>query len=29
MEAFADDKLNVIQNTKPVFHGIENIVGKG
>ena len=28
LKAFADDKLNVIQNVKLVFHRIENIVGK-
>ena len=27
-KAFADDKLNVIQNIKVVCHRIENIVGK-
>ena len=29
LKAFTDDKLNVTQNVKGVFHGIENIVGKG
>ena len=28
MKAFADDKSNVTQNIKVVFHRIENIVGK-
>ena len=28
LKAFADDKLNVTQNGKVVFHRIENIVGK-
>ena len=28
LKAFADDKLNVTQNIKVVFHRIENIVGK-
>ena len=28
LKAFADDKLNVTQNMKVVFHMIENIVGK-
>ena len=28
LEAFADDKSNVTQNIKVVFHRIENIVGK-
>ena len=28
LKAFADDKLNVTQNIKGVFHRIENIVGK-
>ena len=28
LKAFADDKLNVTQNVKVVFHRIENIVGK-
>ena len=28
LKAFADDKLNVTQNVKVIFHGIENIVGK-
>ena len=28
MKAFADDKLNVIENIKVVFHRIENIAGK-
>ena len=28
LKAFADDKLNVTQNIKFVFHRIENIVGK-
>ena len=28
MKAFADDKLNVTQNIKVVFDGIENTVGK-
>ena len=28
MKAFADDKLNITQNIKGVFHRIENIVGK-
>ena len=28
LKAFADDKLNVTQNVKYVFHRIENIVGK-
>ena len=28
LKAFADDKLNVTQNNKVVFHRIENIVGK-
>ena len=27
-KAFADDKLNVTQNVKVVFHRLENIVGK-
>ena len=27
-KAFADDKLNVAQNVKVVFHKIEDIVGK-
>ena len=25
LKAFADDKLNVTQNIKAVFHGIENV----
>ena len=29
LEAFADDKLNEIQIIELVFHGVENIVGKG
>ena len=29
MKAFADDKLNVPQNIKFVFHKLENIVGEG
>ena len=29
LKAFADNKLNVIQNNKVVFHWIDNIVGKG
>ena len=28
LKAFADDKLNVTQNVKVVFHRRENIVGK-
>ena len=28
LKAFADDKLNVTQNVKVVFHRVENIVGK-
>ena len=28
LKAFADDKLNVTQNVKVVFHRIENIEGK-
>ena len=28
LKAFADDKLNVTQNIKVVFHGIENMVEK-
>ena len=28
LKAFADDKLNVTQNFKVVFHRIENIAGK-
>ena len=28
LKAFADDKLNVTQNAKVVYHRIENIVGK-
>ena len=28
LKAFADDKLNVTQNVKVVFHRIENVVGK-
>ena len=28
LKAFADDKLNVTQNVKVVFHRIKNIVGK-
>ena len=28
LKAFADDKLNIIQNIEVVFHSIENIVGK-
>ena len=28
LKAFADDKLNVTQNIKVVFHRIDNIVGK-
>ena len=28
LKAFADDKLNVTQNLKDVFHRIESIVGK-
>ena len=28
LKAFADDRLNVTQNVKVVFHRIENIVGK-
>ena len=28
LKAFADDKSNVTQNIKVVFHRIENIVGK-
>ena len=28
MKAFADDLSNVTQNTKVVYHRIENIVGK-
>ena len=28
LKAFADDKLNVTENTKVVFHRIENIAGK-
>ena len=28
LRAFADDKSNVTQNVKVVFHRIENIVGK-
>ena len=28
LKAFADNKLNVTQNTKVVFHRLENIVGK-
>ena len=28
LKAFADDKLNVTQNIKVVFHRTENIVGK-
>ena len=28
LKAFADNKLNVTQNFKVVFHRIENIVGK-
>ena len=28
LKSFADDKLNVTQNIKVVFHRIENIVGK-
>ena len=28
LKAFADDKLNVSQNIKVVFHRIEHIVGK-
>ena len=28
LKAFADDKLNVTQNVKVVFHRIESIVGK-
>ena len=28
VRAFADDKLNVTQNIKDVFHRIESIVGK-
>ena len=28
LKAFADDKSNVTQNIKAVFHRIENIVGK-
>ena len=29
LRAFADDKINVTQNIKRVFHMIENIVRKG
>ena len=28
LKAFANDKLNVTENTKVVFHRIENIAGK-
>ena len=28
-EAFADDKLNLVQMFKSHFHRVENIVGKG
>ena len=28
LKAFSDDKLNVTQNAKVVFHTIENIAGK-
>ena len=28
LTAFADDKLNVTQNIKVVFHRVENILGK-
>ena len=28
-KAFADNKLNVTQSIKFVFHSVENIVGKG
>ena len=28
LKAFADDKLNITQNIKVVFHRIKNIVGK-
>ena len=28
LKSFADDKLNLAQNIKVVFHKIENIVGK-
>ena len=28
LKAFADNKLNVTQNVKVVFHRLENIVGK-
>ena len=28
LKAFADNKLNVTQNVKVVFHRIENVVGK-
>ena len=29
MKIFADDKYNVTLNIKSVFHGVENLVGKG
>ena len=29
LKAFADDKFHVTQNIEFVFHGMENIVGKG
>ena len=29
MKAFADSKLNIVQNIQLVLHRIENIVGKG
>ena len=28
LKAFADNKLNITQNVKVIFHSIENIVGK-
>ena len=28
LKAFAEDKLNITQNIKDVFHRIENVVGK-
>ena len=29
LKAFADNKINVAQNIKFVFHKVENIAGKG